>query len=172
MGNMPDAVTVVLGPNDAFPSTLGNELQVQVVGHKHRTMPFPYGAAAFSLQAGTATLGDGQWTFGALSLLVANVSRPVGTRITSIQYGFNRGGSGNVTLKLRKRNIVTGAAASDVVSLAISAGTGWTTTTLDSSTVGSLLPYLTEAGVALWLSAQCDSASNVFGGGIVNADRL
>jgi hypothetical protein len=149
-----------------------NDIQDCIIGAKHPSLPFPHAAAAFAIQTGTATIANGRWSFGASSQLVSPVRFPVGTRITSLVFGYTRGGVGNITLILNKRNIVTGANSSSIVGLVISSGTGYVTSTLDSTTPSSLLPYVTEADMSLWLEVWCDNVAHIFGGAIVRADRL
>lgn len=140
-----------------------NELFDSVIGGKFKSRPFLLSGSAFSLvPGGTAALSGGQWTFSALSALVCPIVLPVNAVIASIVWGFNRGGAGNVVLKLRKRNIITGAAAADVISSTISAGTGYTTET-------DLPAYVVEANTGLWLEATFDNAAHVFGGAVLTA---
>lgn len=146
-----------------------NALQDMIIGRKFPAADFPFGGTAFQLQTGTAQVGAAadNWTFSAVSQLIANLSRSfgVGTRLNSLKFAYNRGGAGNVTLSLYKRNIVTNAARVTIATTTINAGTGWTTTTLSPV-------YVTEADMSVWLEVQCDNVANVFGGCIVNADRL
>lgn len=142
-----------------------NFIQDCIVGDKHGTVEWMHGGPAFTLvPGGNAALANGQWTFGAVSTLVSHLRGGVGTRITSVRFGYNRGGAGNITLKLRMRNVATGAPATDVVSQVINAGTGYTTITLDNTTPGSLLPLTSVGDESWWLEVTCDNAAHVFGG--------
>lgn len=163
---LPTSRDLTINPTDPIPSSLLNKLQDCTVGMKFPLHDRPIGPASWQVKAGgNASLGDGQWTFGALSQLVAPLELPYGTTIATVLFAYNRGGAGNITLKLRKRNIATGAAAADIASVVINAGTGWTTSGLSPS-------YATETNFAVWLEAQFDNAAHIFGGAIAVLSRL
>jgi hypothetical protein len=145
-----------------------NDLQDALIGAKHGPISIIIPAAGWQQQSGGGgVLGDGQWTFSAVTSLVADLPRlPVGTVITSIVWGYNRGGGGNVTRKMRKRNVVTGAAPADAFAAPAADNTGaaWETQT-------DAPAYTVEADTGVWLEVTCDNAANVFGGAVVTITK-
>jgi hypothetical protein len=129
----------------------------------HTADEHPLAAAAFSVEAGgTASLIDGQWTFGAVSLITAPIRIPAGRRIANVTLTYNRGGAGNVTMTLCKR---VGGTKTTIATKAFSSGTGMTSGTFDVAP-----DYTIAAGEALYLRVQCDNAANVVESAIVGFD--
>lgn len=166
--SLPASRNTTYSPSDPVKSADLNAIQDQIVGAKHPALSIALGAAAFLPKAGgNASLGDGQWTFGAVSTLQGSASAriPVGTRITTIEWFYNRGGAGNITVNLRKRNLRTGAAAADIAT-----NTDNTGAALEAFLM--TVNYTVEADYEVWLEVTCDNAAHVFEGAIVSTDRL
>lgn len=165
---LPTTRDLTLGPASPIPSSVINSLQDQIVGLKFPRTTFPYGSAAFSANPGGLALhAAGQWTFTGASQLVAALGNRFtsGTTVVQVEWAYNRGGAGSFDLKLRKRNIRTGAAAADVDTVTINAGTGWTTTV-------RAVNLALAADEVWWLDATFSNAANIFGGALVDGSRL
>ena len=165
---LPTSRNTTYGASSPILSADLNALQDQIVGVKHPATPRVLGASSFLVKQGTATLGAGQWTFGAVTDLVKSLADlvVVGDRLTTVQFCYNRGGAGAIVLSLKQRNIVTGAAEALVVAATtINAGTGWTTTTITYN-------YTIPANTAVHLEINANNVANIFGGAVINNDRL
>lgn len=171
--SLPNSRNTTYGASSPVLSNDLNALEDCIIGVKHPSVEDPIGAQSFVLApGGTATLGDGRWTFGAVSVLVANLKIIVGTRIHQIEWAYDRGGAGNVTLKLRRRNMIASAGAQPAAAnvgtagvVTVSAGTGWANNL-------QTYDYVVAAGDAMWLEIQCDNVANIFGGARLFRDRL
>ncbi len=129
----------------------------------HGLDEYPIPAAGFVVETGgTASLIDGQWTFGAVSVLAADVRIPAGRRVENVSLSYDRGGAGNVTMTLCKR---VGGVKTTIATKAFSSGTGATTGTFDAA-----VDYEIAAGEALYLRVQCDNAANVVESAVVSFD--
>jgi hypothetical protein len=125
-------------------------------------MELPVSAAAFRPTDGssgaTPLLSGGEWTFSTppQDKIAAGVSLPIGARILSIVWSFNKGGSGaslGMTLKKRTGNTTTTVSStSDNTS-----GSSWTTATSSS------INYTVQSGYQLWLEVAAGSTSHKFG---------
>ncbi len=146
----------------------GLHVKVQGTGKfKHGAESYPLPASAFYVEAGTATLGDGRWTFLAVSQITAPICIPAGRRITNVTLVYNRGGAGNVTMTLRNRSYADVGGAVPNGSITISAGTGFTTAQF------AVAPnYTIGASEFMFLRVQCDNAANVIVGADVGYDFL
>lgn len=111
-------------------------------------------AQEFQLEAGgTASLGDGQWTFGAVSVIAAPIKLPVGARLTSPVLHYNRGGAGTITWTICKRS--SGGGKTVLHTETVNTGTGLTTRTATG------VNYTVEAGVQLYTRIAIDNAAHV-----------
>lgn len=151
-------------------STVLNNVQDQIIGMKHPTRPLNFGAAAWQAKSGGGgALGAGQWSFSSTTELVCDLSGsiPEGDRLITVTWSYNRGGAGNVRLRLKERDLTTpGAAEASVVAeTVVASGTGLTTNPITYN-------YTFKAGFAVWLEVQCDNAANVFLGAHLTHDRL
>lgn len=126
-------------------------------------------AAAFQQTfGGGGVLGSGGiWGTTATGvLLLAPVLLPEGRRITDLEWHYNRGGSGTITLEIRRE--ATGGLPVVIDSQAVSSGTGWTSTAVSglNYTLGS------TPGSQTYLSVQMSANTNLLGYVIVTYDRL
>lgn len=145
-----------------------NDLQDQIVAGRHGEITIPYGGPAFvPAPAANATLSNGIWTLTGAAVLSAAVERAIGstiTSITSLRWAFNRGGAGTLTLKLRKRNIITGAAAVDVDVQTIVTGAVF-------ATQDAPLNYTMEADSQLFFEVTSDNVAHVFHGVLLKVGK-
>lgn len=163
---LPTTRDITVSPTSPIPSALANKLQDMITGWKFPAMDFPHPACDWRPQGGgSGLLGDGQWTFGGLTILMAKIRLPVGTLISSCTFGYNRGGAGTIDVYLKKRNIVTGAAVVVVATSADVTGSAWETAVLNPA-------YTVEADFSVWLETRCSNGANIFGGAKINASRL
>jgi len=166
--NLPVSRNTTYGAESPVLSGDLNDLEDCVIGHKHKELEIPLAAGAWQQRAGgVGELGDGQWTFtaGTESLLVANISRPAGSRITKATYVYDRTSTSQITrnLKRRKRD-----------------GTGTETiaTTTENTSVGwnehvDVYNHTMDAGYVYWIEIDITvSNATTFEGGAVFVDRL
>lgn len=121
-------------------------------------MRLPIAAAAFDIEGaaqagGTALLGDGQWTFGAVTVLAASIDLPPGAIISSIDIYANRGGAGNITMTLCRKTL---GAKTVINTLLINAGTG-----LVKTNTGAI-NHTTLTDNEYYVRVQCDNVAHVF----------
>ena len=101
MGNLPNAVTIVLGDNDPVPSSLLNELQEIAVAGNYKPQTLNIGGEAFCIDLGAPTRVGSLWTFQVRGIngnpftvpndashnrLAYAIPLPVGTTIRSIKW--------------------------------------------------------------------------------------
>lgn len=146
-----------------------NDLQDMIIGRKHATTELVLGPSAFQAKAGGGGVeGDLQWTFTAATELVSDITKllPVGTRVVSVLWSYNRGGAGTITRRVRRRNVTTAAAANNISAPAGDATGAAQETQLDT------LNHTLVTGEAVQLSITFDNAAHIFYGCVVTVDRL
>jgi hypothetical protein len=170
--SLPTSRDVTYAPDSKVLSNNLNNIQDQFVGDKHISRPVAIPACAFKDKGGgSATLGDGQWTFAALTVLVCEISSliPVGHRLQSVSWYYNRGGAGTITRRVRKREMTVPGAAGDV------AGPGYPiadVTGAAQETNTDTLNYTMVTAEGMWLEIQFDNAAHVFTGAQLTFDKL
>ena len=113
----------------------------------------PVAAAGFVAEAGGgASLGDGQWSFSAVSVIAASIPLRVGDRIKNITLEYNRGGAGNVTMTLCRKS---GGTKTVVSTETINTGTGVTTKAFTTPP-----NYTIATGEEMYVRVQCDNAAH------------
>lgn len=153
---LPFSRNITLSPSDPVPSSLLNDLQDSIVGSKHANHEIPIAACDFTPESGSsANLGsNGQWSFSAVSTLVAPCRVRAQERINSILFEYNRGGAGTIVVSLVKR--IAGSGVVTVVSTAsITTGTGLATTTITPN-------YQVAAGEQVYMRVEVNNAANIF----------
>jgi hypothetical protein len=141
-----------------------NDLQDCIVDGKHGDRTLIFGAAAFNVQTAvanwaTATVpqrDEGQWSFAAAAAgrIVAPVILPVGTRIRTVTWHFDKNSqAAALTMYLRKR---TGTTTTDLSTTAdVSSGANPTSVTVTPN-------YTMEALYQVWLEVFAGNANHVF----------
>jgi len=148
-----------------------NDLQDMFTGDKHIERPHVLPAAAFQVKSGTAALGDGQWTFSATTVLVCPISNiiPVGHRLETVSWYYNRAGAGTITRRVRKRELSAPGAAADLAGpgypVADNSGAAW-------ETAADILNLAAADLEGAWLEIQFDNAGHIFGGARLTFDKL
>lgn len=169
--NLPGAREYTQATGQPVTPALVNALQDCIIGAKHPSLPYAIGALNFQMvTGGTATLDQENdlWTFGAVSKLVAPLRVPIGTRIHQLTWYYNRGNAGTVTLALKRRD---NTAAHAAVGAAIDSVADNATPNAWQNNVRTP-DHVIAAGFTYWLFVQCDNVANIFGGVIINPDRL
>lgn len=166
---LPFSRTITLGPGSPFPSALGDELQDMIIGAKHGDIPVTIPGACFTLlnpnyASAVASFGDDwQWTGTTPpnDRIVCGLVLPVGTRINSLIWHFNKASqAAALTMSLRKRNGTTNA---DIDSLAdVTSGAAYTTNTRLAAAFSVEPNYAVAAGDALQLRVVSGHASHRF----------
>lgn len=159
---LPTTRDITLSPLDPVPSSLLNTLQDQIIGGKHPIFENVIAACEFLPEAGSAAnLGNGVWTFGAVSVLQAPCRVRAQEKIVQAVVEVNRGGAGSIIVSLNKR--ITGSAVvSTIITTTINTGTGLVLATL--SPAGG---YQAAAGEQLFLRVEVNNAANVvYRGGV------
>lgn len=175
---LPFSRTITLGPGSPWPSSLGNELQDMIIGRKHGDIDLDVPGAAFTLcgpnYAATVPAFNDDWAFTGIAppndTIVCGLSLPVGTRINSLIWHYNKASvSSTMTMKLRKRN---GTTSGDVDSLADgTSGASYTTATRAAASFSVVPNYEVAAGDVLQLRVQVGSASHRFSHVIVSIGK-
>lgn len=125
--------------------------------YKHGSFEHPISAAAFQMEAGgTASLGDGVWTFGAVSVIAADIPLQIGKTIANVTLGFNRGGAGTITMTLCRK---TGTTKTVVSTETINTGTGVATKAFTTPPA-----YTTVTGETIYVRVQCDNVAHAIYG--------
>lgn len=124
------------------------------------TLTYRLAAADFDIEgaaqsAGTALLGDGQWTFGAIEVLTSGINLPNGCVITGYDIYANRGGSGNIIVTLCRKTLGT---KTTINTTTINSGTGMVKTAGSSTN----LPHTMLIDNEYYIRVSCDAATNVF----------
>ncbi|WP_437562082.1 glycosyl hydrolase family 28-related protein [Sorangium sp. So ce542] len=140
----------------------GQHVTVSGTGRfKHGPMELPLPAAAFRPTDGSSgsvpVLSTGEWIFSPPpgDKIAAPVLLPVGARILSIVWSFNKGGSSSALSMMLKRR--TGSAITIVSTTSdSSSGSTWTTATASS------INYTMESGYQVWLEVACGSTMHRF----------
>ena len=135
-------------------ASAGAHFTVSTTGaYKHGARELPISAAGMQLEAGgTASLGDGVWTFGAVSVIAADIPLHVNKRITNVTLGYNRGGAGTITMTLCRK---TGTTKTVVSTETINTGTGVTTKAFTTPP-----NYTIATGEQLYVRIQCDNVAH------------
>lgn len=148
-----------------------NDLQDCIIAQKHATRSIPIPACAFQKISGTGTLGAGQWA--GVCEIAAPLEIPAGETIESIAFSYNRGGAGNVVLKLGVRNLITGAAAVVTTLVTDATGAAWEVDTWDTAELlGAGVDTTPDDGVAYWIQMAGDNAANILGGAVLKTKKL
>lgn len=174
MAALPTGRSITLNPGDPVPSALLNELQDQIIGAKFGEIGPTLSGSDFQLVQGTGVVSDGTWTFSVVPAKIIcglkvpsrNTGVVVNPTIVASFFGFNTGGAGTVTYKIRGRNIATNAAAFDIATAANSGAAGYVNVFLTSATPAALLPYVKAAEVSVWLEVSFSNTANTFGGAL------
>jgi hypothetical protein len=151
-----------------------NDLQDCIISSKHTDRTLVFGASAFNVQtavanwaAGTVPQRDeGEWSFAAAAAgrIVAPVILPVGTRIRTVTWHFDKNSqAAALTMYLRKR---TGTTTTDLTTTAdVSSGAAPTSVAVTPN-------YTVEALYQVWLEVFAGSVSHVFIRADVVVDKL
>jgi hypothetical protein len=151
---LPTTRDLTLSPSDPVPSALLNTLQDQIIGGKHPTFETPIAACDFALEAGgTASLNNGQWTFGAVSVIDAACRVRAGEKIVQAVVECNRGGAGTIIVSLVRRANGSGVPVT-VATTTISTGTGLVLATLTPN-------YQVAPGEQVYLRVEINNAANI-----------
>ena len=136
-----------------------NDLQDAIVAAWHGDVSLWLPAPLWQVETGgSGGHVDGTYTFGGATTIVCPLVLPVGTFIDAIDWHYNRNSAGTVTTSLRRRNIVTGAAAADVgAANADSTGAALEVFNQDPN-------HTIETDYAYWLRVNCSNVANVFWG--------
>lgn len=150
-------------PNAPVKSATINALQDAVIGGMHGEISLVLTAAAFQVLSGAAAFNSGRWEGGPVELF-CGLQVPAGTRIVSLEAGYDRGGAGAISVALNVDNPLTNVYAGPF-SFTIAAGTGHTTTTKTAADItgGGGNPIL-AADSAWSLQVTMNNAANVFAG--------
>lgn len=147
-----------------------NSLMAAEVGLKHGSMPFVFPAASFSKYSGAAVLTSGQWI--GIGTFILHLPFAPGIIISSLMWGYNRGGAGTMTLTLGEANPLPPFAATGLFAPQITAGTGYTKTDYTGADIVAAGANKTLPANSGWsLSVDHTNAANVFGGLIIRAAR-
>lgn len=131
-----------------------DDIQDCIIGRKHGTIEITVPACAFVLQTGTITIGAGVVTFGAVSIINAPLQLPVGTKISTVAWSYNRGNAGTLNLRV-KRKAVGGGSVSDVDTVSDNTGATYEITT-------RTLNHTVATGYQYYLEVQADNSAIVF----------
>lgn len=148
-----------------------NAIQDCIVSRKHGVLSFPIDPGAF-LSSTTATaivrpIGA-PWSMAGLAVpidLVYWLPIPVGTRLNSVAWYYNRGGAGSIVMRVLKANIPAGVTGTTLSTTTINAGTGFASSSVSPA-------YTLEPDYSLCLWARMDSTAQSFGGAIVSLDKI
>jgi hypothetical protein len=159
MPTLPDARSETPAPGDTVKSGLLIEIEDMIVGQYQPLASYLFSGADFILESGAATCADGVWTVGGspatfTHTIPVRFNLPNGTipRLNDVLFTVDARSGGAYTAKVRKRLWTSGGPDLGVTDLASETGSGSTSGSyayinLDSSDVGSLLPYTWELDV-------------------------
>lgn len=142
-----------------------NEIFDSIIGAKYAAGVLVIPASAFKvLGAGPISLIADQWS-GIGNVECALPFAP-GTRIVSIDWGYNRGGAGAVQLNLKQVKPVQAPFATTTTAIKlVNTGTGYTVSAISSAdiiTAGTVSTLPADTAWSLVYSAT--DAANIFGG--------
>lgn len=161
--------TYVAGASQVKAADL-NDLQDAIINNRHGSVPLCLHASAFQKVTGAATLTAGNWV--GVGTFVAWLPFDPNTLIDSIEWGYNRGGAGTLTLTLAEMLVLTNTPSSWSPA-AIAAGTGYTTSTYTAADINGGGGHATLPANAAWaLQIDHTNAANVFGGVKILRTRL
>lgn len=166
---LPTSRNRTYSPGDAIRAADLVDLQDCIVGMKRPEFELVLGPSAWNQKSGGLGVeSDGEWTFTGPTEMVADLSGrlPIGYRVTTVLWSYDRGGAGTVTRRVRRRNVTTAAAASN-----ISAPSG-DTTGATQETQTDTLNHTLVTGEGIQLSILFTDSANVFYGAVVKADKL
>jgi hypothetical protein len=133
-----------------------NDIQDSIVNlwsGKHGDRELVVSAADFTVQTGTPDLEAGQWT-NATGKINAPLVLPVGTRVKTLIWSYNRNGNGTITLRLIRRQR-GGNAPANVDELADSDGAAYETAT-------RTVTHTIASGYQYYLEVELGHATNIF----------
>lgn len=148
-----------------------NALQDCVVAGKHGVLSYPIDPGAFSPSIVSTTLTrpiGGPWNFAGASGLPHDLAyrfvMPVGRRLASVAWLYNRGGAGTITMRVLKANMPAGIVGTTLSTTTINSGTGLLLTTVTPA-------YALETDYSLTLWVNVTATANMFYGAIVVLDK-
>jgi hypothetical protein len=151
---LPTTRDITLSPDDPVPSALLNTLQDQIIGGKHPIFEIPIAACDFAPEAGSsASLGNGQWTFGAVSVVAAACRVRAGAKIVQAVVEVNRGGAGTIIFSLLRRANGSGVAVA-IGTVSLTTGTGLATMSLSAN-------YQVLPGEQVYLRVEVNNAAHI-----------